>query len=130
MRYKITHVTAYTYSDSVLVSQNQALLTPRNGRGQTCLRHRLTVHPEPTPMIWRSDYFGNRAAHFSITRSHRRLRVTALSVVRVRSRRLPPADQTPAWESVRDGLPSDLSRRGLNALQFVFDSPHVRRSAE
>jgi len=129
MRYKITHTTTYTYSEPVLVSQNQAMMTPRTGHGQSCRLHRLLVRPVPTSTSWRVDYYGNLVSYFAVNDSHRRLRVSAVSLVRVRPRRLPAPELSPAWETVRDSLPSDLSRRGLDAVQFLSDSPQVRRSA-
>src|SRR5262245_26096170 len=94
MRYKITHTTTYVYGEPVLVSQNQAMLTPRTGHGQSCRLHRLLVRPVPSSTSWRTDYFGNVVCYFAIHHGHRRLRVSAASMVRVRPRRLPPPEQT------------------------------------
>lgn len=130
MRYRITHTTSYTYSEPVLVSQNQAMMTPRSGRGQSCRLHRLLVRPIPSSTSWRVDYFGNLVSYFAITRGHHRLRVNAISLVRVKPRQLPPPDTSLAWETVRDGMTANLAGRGLEAMQFLFDSPQIRRSGE
>ena len=138
--YEIVHTTAYSYSESVLVSQHIARLSPRDLPHQTCVQHALTIDPEPAARGEHLDYFGNRTTFFAVERSHRSLTVTARSRVTVRPRgagvgpaahdRLQPdldgtPDSLPPWEVAtdRDLLP-------LEALECVFDSPSIRRSSQ
>lgn len=130
MNYKITHTTTYTYADTVPVCHNEIFLTPREDRHQACRFHRLSVKPQPAVMMRRQDFFGNLAHHFTIQDGHRRLSVTATSRVEIRPRRPPDVAASPPWESLCARLESDRSPRGIEACQFVFDSPCIERSAE
>lgn len=123
IKYKITHTTTYTYGEPVLVCQNELRLTPRDSRLQMCRQHRLIIKPHPAVSGRRLDYFGNLLNYFSIEESHRRLAVTATSRVEIRPPDLPDPAQTIPWELMRDGLPRDLSRPGLEAIQFRVNSP-------
>jgi transglutaminase-like putative cysteine protease len=126
MKYKVAHETVYTYGDAVPVCQNVLHLTPRDTQRQVCRNHKLTIKPTPATTHRRLDYFGNQVTYISLHDGHRKLTLTALSRVEVRIWRL-PREQTPAWETIRDALPSDRSNTGLEAYQFVFPSPHVDR---
>lgn len=126
MRYRVTHETAYAYSDAVPVCQNVVHLTPRDTPRQSCRNHKLTIKPAPAITLRRLDYFGNQVTYFSLHDGHRRLTLTAQSRIEVRPFRL-PAEDSPAWEEVRDQLVYDRSVTGLEAYQFAFPSPHVDR---
>ncbi len=129
MRYQITHCTTYNYASEVSVSHHVARVAPRALPRQTCPTHDLAVDPAPSLTNARDDYFGNRAAFFTITGSHRRLVVTARSAVEVQP--TPPLNglATPPWESVR-ALFTDASpaaNGGAEAQEFVFPSTFVPR---
>lgn len=130
MRYKISHVTTYEYSEMVPLCQNEVHLTPRNHAAQNCRYHRLIVHPTPAAAGKRLDYFGNPVNYFSVQEGHRRLVVSAVSKIDVQPPRLPAAGETPPWQQVRDQLPFDYSASGLETYQFCFDSPLVAATAE
>jgi transglutaminase-like putative cysteine protease len=74
------------------------------------------------------DSFGNQVGMFAIEAGHRRLVVTATSVVEVD----PPRDwrelEPLPWETLRDRLARDTDPATLEARQFAFDSPLVRTS--
>lgn len=125
MRYKITHTTTYNYTETVPISHNEVRLTPRDGRGQTCLSHRLAIKPKPETLVRRADYFGNPSHHFSILEAHKRLCVHAVSRVEVRPSPLPAPDLTPSWEQIRDVVRRADNPLTLEALQFTFESPSV-----
>jgi len=129
MIYRIHHTTRYKYSESVQLCQNLAHLTPRGGPGQKCHSTRVLIDPQPAVFSAHSDYFGNSNAFFAIQESHIELRVTALHVVEVIPATLPDPDATPCWEEVRDRLATERSAAVLDAYQFVFDSPYVKRDA-
>ena len=130
MQYRVRHTTTYAYSNAVSVCHNELHLCPRQRRHQTCAFHELLVYPE-TPVVSRSvDYFGNPVTYFTLQEPHRTLTLTANSVVEVASVEVPPLAASAAWEGVRDGLRGDRSAEGLEAVQFVFDSPYVMTSAE
>jgi len=125
MKYKVTHATTYEYSANVPLCQNETRLSPRNDTGQTCEYHRLAVHPKPSEITKRTDYFGNIVNQFALNAGHRRLRVTAISRIKVHPTPIPEPAGTPPWEQVRDPLGQDLSLTGLDIYQFAFASPHV-----
>ena len=130
MNYKITHSTTYSYSESVPICHNEVHLTPRESARQNCSYHRIAIRPHPLATDRRLDYFGNQVTFFTIEEGHHRLSVTARSKVQVHPLDLPPAESSPAWETVRDRLPGDLSPAGLETYQFAFKSPRVPISAD
>jgi len=130
MKYKVTHTTTYEYSANVSLSQNETRLTPRNTAGQTCDYHRLVIHPKPAETTKRTDYYGNAVSHFALNSSHKRLRVTAISRIRVHPAVLPDPAQTAPWEQVRDALDKDLTGDGFGVYQFAFPSLHVECNKE
>ncbi len=130
MKYKITHNTTYEYGGSVPVCQNMVHLTPRDGLGQKCTYHRLTVKPTPSSSVKRVDYFGNITNYFSVTRSHKKLSVLSSSTVDVDRRAPSDLATSLRWEDIRDALPLNFSKQGLEALQFCFASPRVPYLAE
>ena len=128
MRYRVRHTTTYAYSNAVSVCHNELHLCPRPCRHQTCSFHELLVYPK-APVVSRStDYFGNPVTYFTLQEPHQALTMTANSEVEVAPVEA-PADSA-AWEDVRDGLRRDRSAEGLEAVQFVFDSPYVATDAE
>ncbi len=74
VRYRIEHVTRYTYSSRVATSQHLAYLTPRALARQHLLEHSLTIDPEPSESLEREDYFGNRVRQFTVLAPHRSCR--------------------------------------------------------
>ena len=68
--------------------------------GQTLHRSRIDVHPEPTDLEHRQDYFGNEVTSFAVFRSHDQFLITATSVVEVEPR---------TWESL-PGISWNASR--------------------
>ena len=130
MRYRVRHTTTYAYSNAVSVCHNELHLCPRQCRHQTCAFHELLVYPE-APVVSRSvDYFGNPVTYFTLQEPHQALTMTANSIVEVAPVEVPPAVPSAAWEDVRDGLRGDRSAEGLEAVQFVFDSPYVSAAPE
>jgi transglutaminase-like putative cysteine protease len=138
--YDIVHTTTYAYSESVLVSQHVARLSPRPLPHQRCVEHTLHIDPEPAVRNEHLDYFGNRTTFFSIEQRHRALTVTARSRVIVAPRSVPasgperggepmegglemPPGGVPAWEAA-----TDRTVLPIDALECVFDSPSIRRS--
>jgi len=131
MNYRITHRTQYIYNEPVSLCHNEARLLPREMDGQQCNQCRLMIDPAPTDLRERIDYFGNRVVFFAIEHPHEQLTVTASSdvVITRTPRSLRDRPQVP-WESVRDTLHSDSTPDGLEARQFVLDSPFSPASPE
>jgi len=80
MRLHIEHQTIFSYDDAVREAVGEARLRPRDDAGQQLLSFRLTLDP-PTPFDTIVDRFGNTVQCYSVLPPHRRLVVTATSLV-------------------------------------------------
>ncbi len=126
MKYKVSHTTKYEYAETAPFCQNVIFLTPRNTSYQTCLRHRLSLRPQPVASHRRTDYFGNTVTVLSIDKAHRMLQITAKSTVDVNAPPLAPPATSPPWESVLPATwPQQKTAESLANYQFAFRSPHV-----
>lgn len=132
MIYKILHKTSYRYKYPVSVGNHVACLKPRSTAHQQVIQVELKIVPTPAMYVERTDYFGNRQCLFTIQEPHKELVVEARSEVRVTAAPAPAetADDGTAWEEVVRTIPLDLSREGLEADQFVFESPRIRTKPE
>lgn len=125
MKLRILHRTTYHYGDLATTSHHEARLTPRQSEIQRTVTHELECSPSPATRRARLDYFGNRTNYFGLTEPHRRLDVTATSLVETSPTYLPDFSLTPAWEDVAAKLKQDLRRDVLQATQMRFASPLV-----
>lgn len=100
MKFKVRHLTRYSYDAAVSDCQNTAVLLPRASRWQQVQRASLSVSPEPNWLQERTDWFGNRVVDFSVETLHDALEVIADSAVELIVPSLPLWDETPPWESV------------------------------
>ena len=130
MTYKIVHKTTYKYKQAVSFGSHVAYLSPRSEPQQVCESHQLLVTPVPAAMYERVDYFGNSFAFFTIQERHDELKIEARSRVIAGGPAVKWPESTPAWDEVIRSLPRDLSAAGLDAYQFVFESPRVPLGAE
>jgi transglutaminase-like putative cysteine protease len=127
--YRVVHVTQYRYDDDVSVSYGRAHLLPRavgNNGGQVVLASDLDVDPGADELRSHTDFFGNVSTYYAVRQSHRALRVTATSEVRI-ERAAPQVSALNAltWESVRDQLAGEVEARS-----FVLPSPLVGTNAD
>jgi len=129
MLYRVRHTTTYAYASSVSICHNALHLTPRECRHQRCSYHELLIYPEPAVVSQTIDYFGNPMTFFALQEPHDALTMTANSTVEVIPLTAPEPQATPPWEQVRDHLRRDRSSAGLEAYQYVFDSPYVSTQA-
>jgi transglutaminase-like putative cysteine protease len=131
MNYRITHRTVYSYSAPVTLCHNEAHLTPRSCGIQTLLEHKLLIEPPPAAISERLDFFGNHVVYFAVQRPHTELVVTATSEVELEAEigRLHFCSNAP-WEEAALRTREQLGPAGLEAKQYLLDSPMVRASAE
>jgi transglutaminase-like putative cysteine protease len=125
MRYRITHNTAYRYSEPASLSQNELFLHPRETDGQRVMQSRLTIVPEPQYLHQRTDYFGNIAHVFMVQQPHDELTMTTVSMVETSLPATPAAANTIPWETVARRLAAPEGPAELAANQFVFVSPLI-----
>jgi transglutaminase-like putative cysteine protease len=88
-RYKLAHVTVFSYDASVSESYNELRLRPRHDESQSCLSFRITTYPFSRPVA-HLDYFNNWVHHFHILPEHSDLRVEAEATVLVHPPQLAP----------------------------------------
>jgi transglutaminase-like putative cysteine protease len=120
--YRVVHRTEYRYDREVSASYGEAHLQPREAPGQQTYSSTLAIQPQPEHHRERRDFFGNRAAHFTVLEPHTSLTVTATSVVEVDGRDLRPRVGARTWEQARDLLRTDGGPEAIDARQLVLDS--------
>lgn len=127
MNYRVTHVTTYEYHEPVSLSQHVIRLRPRELRGQRCSRHELSFTPQPRHTELHTDYFGNAVVFVSIEQPHTRLCIHSSSEVhRSPALKLIPKE-TPSWEQVRDLSRGCQIGAALEASEFLYDSPLIKK---
>lgn len=125
MIYKITHRTTFKYKYPVSLGNHLAYLMMRPLLPYQSAQSELHIQPQPVTADERLDYYGNRVFFFAVLEPHRKLVVEARSQVVLEDP--PPWPQySPPWESVVRSLPLDHTHGGLDAFQFVFESPRIR----
>jgi transglutaminase-like putative cysteine protease len=124
--YRILHETRYSYQYPVSLSQQYLHLSPRDFAYQQSSSHHIWLDPLPEHTDVGQDYFGNLTRHFTITEPHRELCVYAESTLEVSPR--PDLSQilgsTP-WEQLTQRLQENPSAESLEAMHFLYDSPHI-----
>ena len=130
MKYRITHKTAYRYSEPASLSQNELFLQPRETAAQRVVESRLAIHPEPQYLQSRQDYFGNTVHVFMVQQPHNALTMTAVSRVETSPAAVLDPAGTPPWEIVADALARHDQPPLLEACQFVFASPLIAFSTD
>jgi len=129
--YRVTHRTEYRYESDVTSSYGELHLLPRDLPGQVCRESNLRIEPEPHDFRERTDFYGNRTAYFAVLEPHRRLTITARSVVEVEGRQGAVARAGEQdWEIARDRLRHDRVGDALEACDFLLDSSMVAASPE
>lgn len=86
VRYRIEHVTRYTYTVPVAQSWQLARLTPRHLPWQKTLSHALTIDPAPDERHDEPDSFDNTVTHFGLHAAHKALQVKMQCLVEVGAR--------------------------------------------
>lgn len=127
MKYHVSHITTFNYSEPVPLGHNEAHLTPRTFGNQTCVVSQLTVRPVPIAIHHWTDLFGNQVSYFTLEQEHRELSVSASSVVELFERQMPDAQMTVPWEDARAIVEAPQDPASLAAAPFRFESPLVKR---
>ena len=131
MRYRVVHRTEYVYDEPVTSCHNEAHLTPRTLPGQRVTFHAIDVEPTPATISRRDDYFGNPVVYFAVQASHPVLVVTARSEVeREADDGARHRQSTATWNAVAARTRAATSPDGIEARQFLFDSPMLSASPE
>lgn len=116
MKYRITHVTRYSYEQDIANSYNRGCLLPRGLPHQKIESSRLTVTPTPSSLYNHPDFFGNLYTFFHVNSLHRQMSVKVSSEVDVLPRDLPDASAgSLPWEDALGRLERSSDRPGLQA---------------
>lgn len=91
-KFKIRHITRYSYEEMVRDSANQIMLYPITDQFQDVLQHSILVTDNPMINI-HVDYFGNRIGTFTNAHPHRELSIDSRLTVETTSRAMPQDDQ-------------------------------------
>jgi transglutaminase-like putative cysteine protease len=126
MIYRIVHRTTYKYKYPVSVGNHVSCLKPRSLLHHQLAHSELRIQPAPAIRTERVDYFGNLLCFFTIQEPHKELVVEARSEVILEGDPTPWPQQPLPWEEAARSLPNDHTPAGLEAYQFVFESPRIR----
>jgi transglutaminase-like putative cysteine protease len=124
--YEVSHRTTYRYSIPVSFSHHLLHLSPRPCPHQTCCRTALVVLPTPTRHAQAIDYFGNPVSYITLQHQHNELILHARSVIEVRPEASADTRRSAPWDQIYPQLFHDTSDEGLDALQYVFETPKTR----
>ena len=130
MNYLVTHKTNYFYSATAPLSFNQLRLRPRTFNGQNCLQFHFRSNPHFSFCSESIDFFGNSVLFFSVQEDHKILQVEAESLVDVKNISVLGTSHSLTWENVRENMTLGQIELALEARQFLYDSPFIKRSAE
>jgi transglutaminase-like putative cysteine protease len=126
MIYRIVHRTTYKYKYPVSVGNHVSCLKPRSLLHHQLAHSELRIQPAPAIRTERVDYFGNLLCFFTVQEPHKELVVEARSEVILDGNATPWPQQSLPWEEAARSLPNDHTPGGLEAYQFVFESPRIR----
>jgi transglutaminase-like putative cysteine protease len=125
-RYRLVHVTRYSYDEPVSISYGRAHLKPVDQTGQSCLSSELIIDPQAAETSDHRDYFGNLSTFFCVREQHSELLVSARSELAI-ERSPSPLDELSAltWEDVRDSLVEHAA-----IAEYGLPSARIRPSSE
>ena len=101
-RFRIHHVTRYTYEAPVRDSANQIILFPIRDNYQEVIKQELQITGDPDMDVFR-DYYGNEIGSFMHAEPHNELLIDSKVEVITHGKAL-PKDETPAegqWSALR-----------------------------
>jgi transglutaminase-like putative cysteine protease len=127
-RYAVRHATEYEYGGDVAHSHHLLHLKPREFAFQRCLKHSLTLDPQPSLSKEDVDAFGNGIARLEYDRAHDRLLVTAEMHVEIFPRAVQSLESAEPWDALRGRLSyhaAPMAATDLEACRFRMRSSHV-----
>ncbi len=125
MIYETIHETRFEYSSPVSVSHQVLRLKPRPTPGQTLHSWSFRSQPIPSSQELSTDFFGNEVLDISLEGRHKKLTITANSIVEVLSGQEIMFELSPPWEEAVQALRVGTSDDSLAASQFCYESPFV-----
>jgi transglutaminase-like putative cysteine protease len=127
MRYKVKHVTEYTYQEPVNTCINRLCLTPITQPHHECVFSEIKISPEPDEFTYRTDYFGNTILFFSTYKEHLHLEITSTSEVNIENRSMDAITTSSVlWTDVR----ALISNGTDNIVEYALPSFYIPVSEE
>jgi transglutaminase-like putative cysteine protease len=120
MKYRLRHLTTYSYSKPVSFARCALRLSPQQSPTQSVLGPDITIRPEPSRTTRHIGSFGERVITAIIEAPHRELQIQALSDVVVSRPALLPGMAGPAWERVREEAFGSTSLDAQGPAQFIY----------
>lgn len=102
MIYDVRHRTTYRYEGMVTFARCVLRLTPPSTPAQTVVHSAIAITPTPSRRLSRTGAFGEQTVTIVIEHPHRTLVIDAKSRVDVHPLAIEPAEESPAWEAVRE----------------------------
>lgn len=122
-RYRVRHVTTYTYDEVLQACYNRGLLRPRETDFQRVLSSTVQVSPQPDLVSEHLDYFGNHSLYVETRTPSQQLVVAAESVVEVDWAPL-DLDGLNRW-TLAEAAALLAAGDPLDLGDFALGSPHV-----
>ncbi|MEP3348394.1 MAG: transglutaminase family protein [Marinomonas sp.] len=132
MRYRVRHITEYTYGAPVSLCYNMAHLLPRDTRNQRCINQKIQINPPPVYQNEGEDYFGNQTFYFSIQEAHKKLVIdvsTDFEIVPIDTYKEQILPAMTCGE-LRGLLSAPNTPELRMAKEYLLDSPQIRSSSE
>lgn len=108
-KYRIKHITRYSYPSPVIDSANQVMLFPIDDEMQEVKKHELLITHQPSVEVF-TDYFGNKVGIFSVIKPHNQLTIESIIEVITKEALVPDTGMAAEtqWENlstVREQFP-------------------------
>ena len=128
MRYRVRHLTQYTYQNTVYKGLNRAHLLPTSGQDQTTINQFVEITPTPNSCTTRTDTFGNQFLYFVISEPHQSLTIDVISEIEVNNSEVFAEDDI----SVSDALSYFQANRNhsVDIEEFLGNSPLIPLSSD
>ena len=131
MKYKLIHKTEYKYAEAVSNYHSLLCLTPRTLPDQLCRDFTIQVTPEPSQIVERTDFYGNKTHYFSLHSPHKKLTVLTTGIVE-RQTEMTGSLFIPSVVSCGEARDRMLNERLLKIsfLEYILPSPFVKWDQE
>ncbi len=132
MKYKVKHITEYTYLQPTTIAYNEAWMFPRELPYQVIEKTGMSLTPTTEELRYRTDFFGNRVAFFSVQVPHEHFKIEVTTKL---ERRSPPniapenVSHLP-WTNVAEELDRVESQEIVDIKGFILSSPVVHYSED
>ncbi len=123
-RYRVSHVTRYSYDDVLEACYNRGLLRPRETPTQRVLATELVATPESDLLTTHLDYFGNHSVYLETRAPTSELTVAATSVVEV-DWAVPDLAALDAWTVAEAADSIAAGADPVELAEFTLPSPLI-----